>query len=103
MGYPLILSRWRRFGPPIQKDLDFRATVSVVLAVYNGEEFLARKLDNLLALDYPSDLLDIIVVSDGSNDATDSIVESYAHRKVRLVRAPHAGKPASLNVAMQHA
>jgi biofilm PGA synthesis N-glycosyltransferase PgaC len=103
MGYPLILSRWRRFGPPIQKDLDFRATVSVVLAVYNGEEFLARKLDNLLALDYPSDLLDVVVVSDGSTDATDSIASSYAHRKVRLVRVPRAGKAAALNAAISNA
>ena len=103
MGYPLILSRWHRFGPPIQKDLDFRATVSVVLAVYNGEEFLARKLDNLLALDYPSDLLDVVVVSDGSTDATDSIASSYVHRKVRLVRVPRAGKAAALNAAISHA
>ena len=103
LGYPLLLASWRRFGPPIQKDPNFRADVSVVLAVYNGQEFLARKLDNLLSLDYPPDLLDIIVVSDGSTDATDSIVTSYAHRNVRLVRVPHAGKPAAINAAFSHA
>ena len=75
----------------------------MLLAVYNGEAFIARKLDNLLALDYPSELLDIVVVSDGSTDATDSIVESYSHRNVRLVHAPHAGKAAALNIAIQHA
>ncbi len=103
VGYPLLLRSWRSFGPSIAKDLEFRTTVSVLLAVYNGEAFIARKLDNLLALDYPAELLDIIVVSDGSTDATDGIVESYAARNVRLVRTPHAGKPAALNVAMQHA
>ena len=103
VGYPLLLRPWRSFGPPIAKDLQFQTTVSVLLAVYNGEEFIARKLDNLLALDYPADLLDILVVSDGSIDATDTIVESYAHRKVRLLRAAHNGKPAALNIAMQHA
>ena len=41
-------------------------------------------------------------MSDGSTDATDTIVESYAHRKVRLVRTSHAGKPAAVNVGMQH-
>jgi cellulose synthase/poly-beta-1,6-N-acetylglucosamine synthase-like glycosyltransferase len=101
--YPLLLRSWRSFGPPIAKDLEFRTTVSVLLAVYNGEAFVARKLDNLLALDYPAELLDIIVVSDGSTDATDRIVESYAHRSVRLMRASHAGKPSALNVAMEHA
>jgi poly-beta-1,6-N-acetyl-D-glucosamine synthase len=103
LGYPLLLASWKRFGPPIRKDLDFRPTVSVVLAVYNGQEFLARKLDNLLALDYPPELLDIIVVSDGSTDATDSIASSYAHRKVQPVRVPHAGKPAAINAAIGHA
>jgi len=103
VGYPLLLSRWRKFGPPIRKDLAYRTTVTVVLAVYNGEAFLARKLDNLLSLDYPAELLDIVVVSDGSTDATDSIVQAYADRKVRLVRVPHAGKAAALNAAMQHA
>ena len=66
----------------------------MVLAVYNGEAFIARRLDNLLSLDYPADLLDIVVVSDGSTDATDRIVQSYADRKVRLVHVPHAGKAA---------
>src|SRR3974377_1823488 len=95
VGYPVLLSRWRRFGPPIRKDLDYRTTVTVLLAVYNGEAFLARKLDNLLGLDYPTELLDIVVVSDGSTDATDSIVQAYSDRKVRLVRVPHAGKARS--------
>ena len=87
VGYPLVLRSWKSFGPPIAKNLEFTTTVTVLFAVYNGEAFIARKLDNLLALDYPAELLDIIVVSDGSTDGTDSIVESYAHRNVRLVRA----------------
>jgi cellulose synthase/poly-beta-1,6-N-acetylglucosamine synthase-like glycosyltransferase len=103
VGYPLLLRSWKKFGPPIAKNLGFRTTVSVLLAVYNGEAFIARKLDNLLALDYPAELLDIVVVSDGSTDSTDAIVESYSDRSVRLVRAPHAGKAAALNLAMKHA
>ena len=43
LGYPLLLARWRRFGPPIRKDLDFRTTVTVLLAVYNGQEFIAQE------------------------------------------------------------
>ena len=76
----------------------------MVLAVYNGQDFVAKKLDNLLNdLDYPPELLDVVVVSDGSTDATDSIVLTYAHRNVRLVRVPHAGKAVALNVAISHA
>jgi biofilm PGA synthesis N-glycosyltransferase PgaC len=103
LGYPLLLAAWKRFGPPVRKEFEFRTTVSVLLAVYNGQEFITRKLDNLLALDYPSELLDIVVVSDGSTDNTDSIVSSYAARGVRLVRVPHAGKALALNAAMGHA
>src|SRR3974377_1212308 len=88
VGYPLLLSRWRKFGPPIRKDLEYRTTVTVVLAVYNGEGFPPPKLDNLLGLDSPAELLDIVVVSDGSTDATDSIVQAYSDRKVRLGRGP---------------
>jgi cellulose synthase/poly-beta-1,6-N-acetylglucosamine synthase-like glycosyltransferase len=103
VGYPLLLAAWKRFGPPIRKDLGFRATVSVVLAVYNGQEFISKKLDNLLSLDYPADLLEVVVVSDGSTDGTDSIVSSYADRQVRLVRVPHGGKAAAINAAINHA
>jgi cellulose synthase/poly-beta-1,6-N-acetylglucosamine synthase-like glycosyltransferase len=103
VGYPLALRSWRKFGPPTIKDPNFQTTVTVVLAVYNGETFIARKLDNLLALDYPADLLDIVVVSDGCTDSTDSIVQAYSDRKVRLVRVSHKGKAAALNVGVQHA
>jgi len=103
VGYPLVLTCWKRFGPPIQKDMEYWATVSVVLAVYNGQDFIGRKLDNLLALDYPSDLVDVVVVSDGSTDATDSIVSSYPDRRVHLIRVPHGGKAAALNAAIAHA
>jgi biofilm PGA synthesis N-glycosyltransferase PgaC len=103
VGYPLVLARWRRFGPPIHKDPGFAATVSVVLAVYNGAQFLQRKLENILALDYPPDLLDVVVVSDGSTDATEQIAHSFANRGVRLVVAPHGGKAAAINQALSHA
>jgi poly-beta-1,6-N-acetyl-D-glucosamine synthase len=103
VGYPLRLRAWRSFGPPIQKDLGFTTSVTVLMSVFNGEAFIARRLDNLLALDYPAELLDIIVVSDGCTDATDGIVESYADRKVQLIRVPHGGKPAALNAAMGQA
>ena len=103
VGYPLLLSRWNRFGPPVRKDLGFTANVSVVLAVYNGAQFLQRKLENILALNYPPGLLDVVVVSDGSTDTTDKIAHSFANRGVRLFVVPHGGKAAALNEAMSHA
>jgi cellulose synthase/poly-beta-1,6-N-acetylglucosamine synthase-like glycosyltransferase len=103
-GYPILLAFFtRRAAPQVQKERDFRATVSVLIAARNGEEFLRGKLECLLGLDYPVHLMEILVVSDGSTDATDAIAESFADRGVRLIRAPRAGKAAAINAALRHA
>jgi cellulose synthase/poly-beta-1,6-N-acetylglucosamine synthase-like glycosyltransferase len=102
-GYPMLLAAWKSYGPPIRKDLQFTPSVTALLAVYNGEAFIGRRLENLLALDYPPGLLDIVVISDGSTDGSDSIAQSFADRNVKLVRVTHGGKAAALNAGMQHA
>ena len=61
--------------------------LSLIITVHNEETRIREKLDNTLKIDYPSDLLEIIVASDFSADETDNIVESYVEKGVRLVRA----------------
>ena len=74
--------------------------VSISLPAYNEEARLADTLDALLALDYPKDRLEIVIVSDASSDATDEIAASYADRGVRLLRLPErGGKVAAENFA----
>src|SRR5271157_1653259 len=99
-GYPLLLN-WmaRRADNPVHKDDKLR-TVSFVIAVYNGEKFLERKLKTILALNYPRELMDILVVSDGSTDRTDEIARSFAPQGVRFLRVPHGGKAAALNAGV---
>jgi len=93
IGYPLLLAYcFRRSAPPVRKDMGFQTTVSVLLAVHNGEQFIRKKLECLLASNYPAELMEILVVSDGSTDATEAIVESFSDRGVRLLRAPRGGK-----------
>jgi len=100
--YPVFLAVWRRrAAPPVRKDMGFRTTVSTVMAVHDGEQFIRAKLESLLALRYPAGLLDILVVSDGSTDGTDRIVESFASRGVRLLRVPRGGKAAALNAGLE--
>lgn len=65
--------------------------VSLVIAAHNEEAVLEEKLENSLALDYPSDRIQIIVASDGSTDATESIAASYADRGVVLHRVEERG------------
>lgn len=102
-GYPILLASFWRGSAAVRKDPDFRATVSVVIAVRNGEEFIRAKLENLFALNYPAGLLEIQVVSDGSTDRTEAIVESFSDRGVHLLRVPGRGKPAALNAALRAA
>ncbi|HUP03226.1 MAG TPA: glycosyltransferase family 2 protein [Bryobacteraceae bacterium] len=102
--YPFLLwFGWKRTAPPIRKDLNFRATVSILLAVHDGVEFIRAKIDSLLALDYPCELVQILVISDGSTDGTDAIVEAYADRGVRLLRMPRGGKAAAINAGLKEA
>ena len=104
IGYPLLLAfAFRRSAPAVRKDLNFRPTLSVLLAVHNGEAYIRKKLECLLASYDPAESLEILVVSDGSTDATEAIVASFADRRVRLLRAPRGGKPAALNLALRQA
>jgi biofilm PGA synthesis N-glycosyltransferase PgaC len=99
-GYPLLLALLARREHPVRKRLELR-TVSVLLTVYNGEKWIREKLQSILALDYPPELMQILVISDGSTDGTDDIVREFAPRGVELLRVPRAGKAAALNVALQ--
>jgi biofilm PGA synthesis N-glycosyltransferase PgaC len=104
-GYPAILWVLSRLRPasavakaPIQPD------VSLVIVARNEEARIRAKLADCLSQDYPTDRLEILVVSDGSTDATESIVAAHSDRGVRLVVVPEArGKPNALNEAVARA
>ena len=86
--YPLLLKLVpaRKVNPGRSDDAAL-PTVSIIITVYNEEKRIRGKLDNTLLIDYPEANLEVIVASDCSTDATDSIVESFAKSGVRLVRA----------------
>jgi glycosyltransferase involved in cell wall biosynthesis len=103
-GYPLLLALfpWRT-RPPILKDPNQLRSVSVLLPVYNGQAFLRKKLESILALDYPKELLEVLVISDGSTDTSDTIADQFAASGVRLLRVPRGGKAAALNAGLAQA
>jgi cellulose synthase/poly-beta-1,6-N-acetylglucosamine synthase-like glycosyltransferase len=102
-GYPLLLGWWAWLRPrPVQRGA-FEPTVSMILAVHNGERYLSRKLDSILGLRYPAGKMEILVVSDGSTDQTDQIAGSYAGKGVRLLRVARSGKAAALNAGIEAA
>ena len=74
-------------------------TVTIIIAVYNGESYLHSKIQSLLSQNYPQDKLSIIFSSDGSNDNTINILESYS--EIELIRGQsRQGKATALNRAV---
>jgi glycosyltransferase involved in cell wall biosynthesis len=86
--YPLILKMIppRNLQEIPQADSPALPALCLIITAHNEEDRIREKLDNTLEIDYPRELLDIIVASDCSEDATDEIVGSYAERGIRLVR-----------------
>ena len=78
--------------------------ISVLIPAHNEEEAIAAKLENTFALDYPNDRLEVIVGSDGSDDRTNEIVESFAGRGVVLAAyGERRGKPSVINDTVERA
>lgn len=104
VGYPCLvwcLAKWR---PRATTRGPGEPTVSIVMAVRNGERDVGSKLENLLDLDYPADKLQIIVVSDGSTDGTVAAVRRFARQGVELVELDEpSGKPTALNQGVARA
>lgn len=104
VGYPLLLSLLSKIAAKPVKSKEWTPSVSVIIAAYNEERDIAAKLENTLALDYPTSQLEIIVTSDCSSDRTDEIVSSFASRGVRLHRQKERhGKTAAQNAAVEKA
>jgi cellulose synthase/poly-beta-1,6-N-acetylglucosamine synthase-like glycosyltransferase len=103
LGYPLLLRllvtlRRPRKPPPAPSELPH---VSLIVAAYDEEEVIAAKVANALALDYPRERLELIVASDGSNDATGE--RARAAGADLVLELPRAGKLAAQNTAAENA
>jgi poly-beta-1,6-N-acetyl-D-glucosamine synthase len=74
--------------------------VALVVAAYNEEDFILEKIQNTLALDYPKDKLELIFITDGSNDNTPAIVARFP--QILLLHQPdRQGKVAAMNRAIR--
>ena len=103
VGYPVAAAVAARVWPrPVRKGGGL-PRVSVIVAAHDEQPVIERRLENLLGLDYPPELVEIVVASDASSDGTDELVEAVASRepRVRLVRAPRGGKVAAQDLAVR--
>jgi cellulose synthase/poly-beta-1,6-N-acetylglucosamine synthase-like glycosyltransferase len=97
-GYPLLVCMWARFRPQPPRSLDWEPTISVLIAAYDEAPRIATKIQNVLGLDYPPDRLEVLIGSDGSNDATVDRARAFEGPAVRVLAFPaRRGKPAVIN------
>ena len=78
LGYPLLLAAIGLFARRPKTSLGYFPKISVLIAAYNEEAGIQKKIEQTLALEYPADKIEIIVLSDCSTDSTDDIVKSFS-------------------------
>jgi biofilm PGA synthesis N-glycosyltransferase PgaC len=102
IGYPIVLAALRlAIRRPIKKG-PITPMVSLIVPAYNEAAVIARKIQNLMMLDYPSDRIEIVIASDGSSDRTVEIAQSLADgAHIRVLAFPeNRGKVATQNASI---
>ena len=103
VGYPLLLTVLSFFHKRKSPDLAYLPSISVLIAAYNEEAAIEKKIQQTLALEYPPDKLEVLVVSDNSTDRTDEIVSAVQDSRVRLLRMEaRGGKTRGQNEGVKH-
>lgn len=102
-GYPAMLWLLTRSLPDITHRLrEQTPSVALVISCYNEEDVIREKLKNALELEYPQELIQIVVVSDGSDDGTDDAVKEFENKRIVLIRQEgRLGKTMGINLAME--
>jgi cellulose synthase/poly-beta-1,6-N-acetylglucosamine synthase-like glycosyltransferase len=96
-GYPLALAVLARLRPRPRRRAAIEPSLSVIVAAHDEVEVIAEKVANLLASDYPHELIELVVASDGSNDGT--VQAARRAGATRVLDLPRVGKLSALNRA----
>jgi len=100
-GYPVLLYFLANsFAKPVRREPSSKR-VSILIAVHNGEAFVADKLASIFELSYPAGQIEIILACDGCTDATEAIAKRAGGNRVRVIGLPRGGKAVALNQAME--
>jgi len=98
-AYPAFAALLARVAPRGVAKGDVEPSVAVIVAAYNEEAVIARRLENLLGLDYPREKLQIVVTSDASSDRTEEIALEFPG--VKVISNPRGGKVAAQDRAVR--
>lgn len=103
IGYPLSLMVLSRFSSKKTIKAPIEPSVSIIIAAYNEEANIRSKIESTLAFEYPEEKKEIIVVSDGSTDGTNSIVREFAQDgKINFIEMKErGGKECAQNEAVK--
>ena len=88
----------RLYNKCVALDAEYLPSVAVIVTAYNEEGAIERRLENLRALDYPPELLELVVTSDASTDRTEELAEAAG---ARVIRNPRGGKVAAQDAAVR--
>ncbi len=98
LGYPALIRLWAAGRRRPHSAWDWNPAVSVVVVAFNEANKIGNRIQNLLAVDYPRERLEILLASDGSTDGTVELARSYEGDRVRVIPfATRRGKAAVLN------
>lgn len=104
LGYPVLIALLALFKPGrASGELTFKLPrVSLIIPAHNEEKVIGKKIENSLSLDYPENLLSIVIVSDGSTDRTNELVNEFASNpRIRFIQyQPRRGKAHALNIGV---
>ncbi len=99
IGYPLLAAIFARLFPRPVAKAPITPELTILIPAYNEAGFIAAKIENSLALEYPPDKLKIVVVADGSDDETAAIASCFAGVMV-YTQPERQGKSTAINRVM---
>ncbi len=105
IGYPVLLMVLDKLIKGKTIDIaDITPTVSLIVSCYNEVDVIEQKIKNCMTIDYPQHQLEILFVSDGSDDGTDELIKQYSNERIKLIRQEgRLGKTMGLNLALAEA
>ncbi len=94
-----LVENWGRHITEVTKTIFPK--VCIIVPCYNEEKTVGKTLNSLLELDYPADLLEIIVVDDGSSDGTFEAASKFKAQGIKVFKKKNGGKYTALNFALK--
>jgi len=103
-GYPILIGLAAKCSRHQTQHGNNEPPVSIILSIWNEEDVIKKKIENLLSLDYPKEKFEILIGSDGSTDRTQDIIRQYSDPRIQLFENSHRqGKMFTINHLVEKA